>query len=58
MDRERSRDEIVEILERLVEAIGWRVRTGDTYQVVLLPPLARPNPVRNRWPNEPEEGQE
>lgn len=53
---DRTRAEVVETLGRIVALLGWRVREGDEFQVVLLPPLARSNPERNRWPDEPEEG--
>lgn len=51
-----------EIGRRLVELVtdaGWRAEVDVTewrVALVALPPLARPDPRRNRWPNEPEEG--
>lgn len=53
MDRDRT--EVVETLSRVVALLGWRIREGDEYRVVLLPPLARSNPDRDRWPGEPRE---
>jgi hypothetical protein len=55
---DRTRAEVVETLRRIVTLLGWRVRDGDVHQVVLLPPPARSNPARNRWPDEPEEREE
>ncbi len=52
-----------DIGRRLVELIteaGWRAEDVNVTQwrisLVALPPLARSDPRRNRWPNEPEEG--
>ena len=56
--RDRTRDEVVDVVSKIVDVLGWRVRKDDEFQIVLLPPLARRNPARNRWPNEPEEGPE
>jgi hypothetical protein len=57
MDGDRTRDEVVETLTRIVDLLGWRIRKGDgEHFIVLLPPLARSNPDRNRWKDEPEEG--
>jgi len=42
-------------------AVGWRVEVNATewkVELTALPPLARSRPERNRWPNEPEEGEE
>jgi hypothetical protein len=56
--REATRAEIVGAITERVQALGWRVRDDDVHLVILLPPLARSDLSRNRWPHEPEEGPE
>ena len=58
MAREYSREALVERIRDAVEETGWRIREGDRWQIVIMAPLARSNPDRNRWPHEPEEGPE
>jgi hypothetical protein len=50
------RGEVVDAIAEVITALGWRIRTGDRWQVVLLPPLAEPRPERDRWPDQPHEG--
>jgi len=53
--REATRAEVVGAITERVQALGWRIREDDVHLVILLPPLARPDLSRNRWPDEPEE---
>lgn len=53
-----SREALLERIRDAVEETGWRIREGDRWQIVIMAPLARSNPGRNRWPHEPEEGPE
>lgn len=46
----------------IVRAFGWRLESTESTEwrvsLVLLPPLATSRTERNRWPDEPEEGEE
>jgi len=53
-----DRAQVLEAIAERVAERGWRVRDDDEFCIVLLPPLARSRPERNRWPHEPEEGPE
>lgn len=53
-----TRDDVVQAIRERVDQLGWRVREGDRFFVMLLPPLARSTPGRDRWPDEPHEGHE
>lgn len=56
---DRTRAEVLEVIGPYLAKLGWRVRADDgPYLITLLPPLARSNVRRNRWPDEPEEGPE
>jgi hypothetical protein len=50
-----TRAEVVEAIREAVAKLRWRVREDDEWVVVLLPPLARSKPERDRWPDEPKE---
>lgn len=51
-----TREEVVAAIVKAVTKLRWRIREDDKFFIILLPPLARPNPARNKWPDEPEEG--
>lgn len=53
-----TREDVLEAIEKAVKKLKWRVRADDKFFIVLLPPLARSTPGRNRWPDEPEETEE
>jgi hypothetical protein len=53
---------VVEALRKLIKELGWRAEVVEFHSwrvgLVVRPPLARSQPDRNRWPDEPEEGPE
>jgi hypothetical protein len=53
---------VVDALTKAAIALGWRPSLAESHDwrvtIVILPPLARSRPERNRWPDEPEEGEE
>jgi hypothetical protein len=61
-DDEADRFALVDALDKAAKALGWRVDVVEFHSwrvgLVVLPPLARSRPERNRWPDEPEEGEE
>ena len=59
---EPDRFAVVEALTEAATELGWRLDSVESSEwrvtLVVLPPLARSRPERNRWPNEPEEREE
>lgn len=57
-----SRHLLMVALIVLIRRLGWRIESTESTDwrvaLVILPPLARTNLARNRWPHEPEEAQE
>lgn len=62
MATDPDRFAVVEALTRAAKALGWRPSSVESSEwrvtFVVLPPLARSRPERNRWPDEPEETEE
>lgn len=62
MTAERDGRELGRRILELITDAGWRAEDVDVTEwrvaLVVLPPLARSDLTRNRWPDEPEEGPE
>jgi hypothetical protein len=59
---EPDRFAVVEAMIKAATDLGWRPSLAESsawrVSIIVLPPLARSRPERNRWPHEPEEGPE
>lgn len=53
---------VVEALTEAAKKLGWRPSAVDSSEhritFIVIAPLAESRPERNRWPDEPEEGEE
>jgi hypothetical protein len=59
-DDDPDRHELAEALIAAAARLRWRASVLESTDwrvtILVLPPLARSRPERNRWPDEPEEG--